>query len=57
MRNVKKQPPEVFCRNRFCYKFRKIHRKTPVPESLFNKVAGLRPATLLQKDSGTAVFL
>ena len=24
-------------------KFRKIHRKTPVPESLFNKVAGLRP--------------
>ena len=29
--------------------FRKIHRKTPVPESLFNKVAGLRPATLLKK--------
>ena len=23
-------------------KFRKIYRKTPVPESLFNKVAGLR---------------
>ena len=30
-------------------KFRKIHRKTPVPEPLFNKVAGLRPATLLKK--------
>ena len=26
-----------------------IHRKTPVPEPLFNKVAGLRPATLLKK--------
>ena len=25
------------------YKFRKIHKKTPVPESLFNKVANLRP--------------
>ena len=33
----------------YSYKFRKIHRKTPVPESLFNKVAGLRPATLLKK--------
>ena len=26
-----------------------IHRKTPVPEPLFDKVAGLRPATLLKK--------
>ena len=25
--------------------------------SLFNKVAGLRPATLLKRDSNTAVFL
>ena len=25
------------------WKFRKIHRKTPVPESLFHKVAGVRP--------------
>ena len=31
------------------WKFRKIHRKTPVPESLFNKVVGLKPATLLKK--------
>ena len=30
----------------------KIHRKTPVLESLFDKVAGLRPL-----DSGTGVFL
>ena len=30
-----KQPPEVFCKNRCSYKFRKIRRKAPVPESLF----------------------
>ena len=26
-------------------------------ESLFNKVAGLRPATLLKRDSDTGVFM
>ena len=31
--------------------------KTPVLKSLFNKIAGLRPATLLEKDSNTGVFL
>ena len=48
--------PEVFC-NKVFLEFCKIHRKTPVPVSflimlqasgqslLFNKVAGLRPAT------------
>ena len=46
---VKKQPPEVFCKKSCSKKFREIPRKTPVPESLFNKVAGLRPATLLKK--------
>ena len=30
-----KQPPEVFCKKRFSHKFNKIHRKTPLPESLF----------------------
>ena len=30
-------------------KFHKSHRKTPVSESLFNKVPGLRPATLFKK--------
>ena len=44
-----KQPPEVFCNNRCSQKYRKIYRKTPVPESLLNKVAGLTPATLLKK--------
>ena len=32
----------------------KIHRKTPVTES--HKVAGLRAASLLKRDSGTGVF-
>ena len=32
--------PEVFCKKRCFQKFCKIRRKTPVPESLFNKVAG-----------------
>ena len=32
---------DVF-QNRCSYKFRNIHRKTPMLESLFNEVAGLR---------------
>ena len=28
-----KQSPEVFCKKRCIYKFRKIHRKTPVPQA------------------------
>ena len=39
--HLQKQPPEVFYKN----KFRKIHRKTPVSESLFNIVAGLTGLT------------
>ena len=31
-----KQPPEVFCKKSFSKKFRNIHWKTPVLESLFN---------------------
>ena len=31
--------------------------KTPVLESFLNKVAGLRPATLLKRDSNAGVFL
>ena len=34
-RSGQKQPPEVFCKKRCSQKFRKIHRKAPVPESLF----------------------
>ena len=36
--------------------FRNIHRKIPMLESLFNKIAGLQ-ATLLKRDSNIDVFL
>ena len=36
---IQKQPPEVLFRKKLFLKFRNIHRKTPVLESLFNKVA------------------
>ena len=35
--------PEVFCKKRCSEKIRNVHRKTPVLESLFNKIADLRP--------------
>ena len=38
-------------------RFAKFHRKTPVLESLFSKVAGPQPATLLKRDSNTGVYL
>ena len=47
--SIQKQPPEAFCKKMCSWKFHKIHRKTPVPEAFFNKVAGLRLATLLKK--------
>ena len=40
---------EVLYEKRCSQKFLKIQRKTPVPESLFNKVAGLRLTTFLKK--------
>ena len=53
---TQKQPLEVFCGKTFSYKIQKFHKKTPMLESLFNKVAGLRPATSLKRSSNTAVF-
>ena len=41
-----KQPSKVFCKNGSAEKFLKIHRKTPVPGSLFKK-----------RDSSTGIFL
>ena len=32
---IQKQPPEVFYKKSCSEKFRKIHKKTPVPESPF----------------------
>ena len=37
-----KQPPQVLCKKRCSYKFHKFHGKTPVLESLFNKVSILK---------------
>ena len=48
---------EKHIQNRCSKKYRKIHGKTPMLESLFNKVAGLRPATLLKKHFSTGVLL
>ena len=47
--NVQKPPPEAFCKKMCSWEFHKIHRKTPVPKTFFNKAAGLRPATLSKK--------
>ena len=38
------------------YEFHKIHRKILVPESLFNKVAGLWPAALRKKETPEQLF-
>ena len=49
----KKQSLESFYKSRFSYKLCNIYRKSPVLESLLNKVAGLeqvfRPAILLMQ--------
>ena len=46
---IKKQPLQRFCKKGVLKKFHKIHLKTPVSESLFNRLSGLRPASLLKK--------
>ena len=46
--NNKKQPPEVFCK-KTSEKFRNIHRKIPVFESLFNQAAGLQVCNFIEK--------
>ena len=53
---MQNQPLGIFCKKR--RKFRKFHRKTPVLESLFDNVVGLRLLTyLLKRDSNKGVFL
>ena len=55
-KKVQNQLRGVFCKKR--RKFRKFHRKTPVLESLFDNVVGLRLLTyLLKRDSNKGVFL
>ena len=54
---TQKQPPEVFCKKGVFGNFAKFTGKHLCQRLFFNKVAGLRPATLLKRDSGTGVFL
>ena len=44
-----KQPPEVFCKKGVLENFTKFTGKHLCQSLLFNKVAGLKPATLLKK--------
>ena len=43
--------------NRCSKNSRKFHGKMPLPASLFNKAAGLRPSILLKRHFSTGVFL
>ena len=59
MSKIQKQPPKVFNKKTVIKKFRNIHRKTLVLESLFNKVVGLeawQAVTLLKKETPTQVL-
>ena len=47
-----KQPPEVLCKKSVLKNFTGKHLYL----SFFNRFAGLRPATLLKRDSNTGVF-
>ena len=46
---IKKQPPEVFWKKGVLKNFTKFTGKNLCQNLFFNKVAGLRPATLLKK--------
>ena len=49
--------PEVFCKKGIPKNFPKFTGKHLCQSLFFTKVAGLTPATLLKRDSGTGVFL
>ena len=48
--------PEVFCEKGFLRNFVKFTGKHLCQSLFFNKVAGLRPATLLKKETLAQVF-
>ena len=50
--NTQKQPPNVFYEERCSQKFHKIHRKTPVPQSLFKPQA----CKFIKKETLAQVF-
>ena len=49
--------PEVFCKKGVLRNFRKFTGKHLCQSLFFNKVTGLRTATISKKDPGTDVFL
>ena len=49
--------PDVFCKKGVLKILAKIHRKTPVLEYLFNKVAGLKACNFFKRDSNIGAFL
>ena len=49
--------PEVFCKKGVLRNFAKFTGKHLWQSLFFNEVTGLRPATLLKRDSCTGVFL
>ena len=48
---IKKLPPEGFSKKGALKEFHKIHLKTPVLKSYFNRVSGLRAVTLSKKNT------
>ena len=46
---VQKQLPEVFCKKRCSEEFCNIHRKTPVLESCFKKITGMKACNVIKK--------
>ena len=55
--SIQKHSFPVFVKNRCLWKFPKIQRKTPVLESMFNRVTGWKPGNLLKRGSATSFFL
>ena len=51
------QPPELLSQKGVLRNFAKSTGKQLCRSLVFNKITGLRPATLLKRDSGTGVFL
>ena len=56
-KKTRSSPPEVFCKKDVRRNFTKFTGKYLCQSLFFNKVADLRPATLLKTRSGTSIFL
>ena len=54
---IKKQPPQVFYKKDGLKNFAKFTGKHLCRSLFFDKVAGLKPVTLLKRDCSTCVFL